>query len=453
MNLDETFNLITKSFSNVFNNFSALNITKELDWERHLYIELRKNIGEQIFNRYCIRLESGAFKHGNDILWITPNTYSKKQELVDEYFDAEIDEGGHYKILLSENLRSLTSPIKKFIESEKNRWYYIDIIIFDKNANRSLAYIELKCENNLSLETVHQDLYKLKRLEIVRNFDAIYIAAGYDPLQHRIFWVPTKNKYSYSFNPSHNISNSLYINQPTNFLNDYELIYKIKSVTKNLYENMDASEAVWSAEIMYDFQPHLPNGWRINSEISPPSGDVGRIDIGIYDQHNNLNTAIEIKNHFEAPFPSELLNGLSTDRSIQQDFLSQITTFLFAFNSDKSKLKERSSFPKNDNGYYLNADFFEKMIEIYSQYKRMSELIKSGQLTRGFMIYIDHNDDYTLRKKTYSIPEEVFLENFEFRKSVIEKILETVNSKNCYFIYMFKLNCKNDVKKLFFAND
>lgn len=61
MNLDETFNLITKSFSTVFNNFSTLNITKELDWERHLYVELRKNLGDKIFIDYEIRLESGAF--------------------------------------------------------------------------------------------------------------------------------------------------------------------------------------------------------------------------------------------------------------------------------------------------------------------------------------------------------------------------------------------------------
>ncbi|MFZ2323657.1 MAG: hypothetical protein WAV89_08175 [Ignavibacteriaceae bacterium] len=452
MTLDETFDLITKSFSYVFNNFSALNITKELDWERHLYVELRKNLGEQVFTKYQIRLESGAFKHGNGILWITPNTYSKKQDLVDEYFNVEKDEGGHYKILLSENIKPLTTPIKKFIDTEKDRPYYVDIIIYDNSIKQALAYIELKCGHNLTKETVLQDFYKLRRLLSVRSFSAIYIAIGYDPLNNRILWLPTNSKYNHSFNISAGIATQNYEDRPSNFLNSDELIVIIKNITQNLYENMHATEAVWSAELVYSLQPHLPKGWRINSEISAQL-ELGRIDLGIFDQYNNLNTAIEIKNHFEGPFPTELLNGLSKDKTLQEDFFNQTFSFISEYNFDKSILRKRSAFPKYNAGYYLNADFFEKIIEIYSQYKRMAELISSKKMVQGFMIYIDHNDDYSIRKKTHSIPEEVFLENFGFRKSVIEKILETVKNENCHFIYMYKLNSKNDVKKLFFAND
>lgn len=452
MNLDETFNLLTKSFLAVFNNFAILNITKELDWERHLYVELRKNLGDKIFSRYIIHLEGGAFKHGNDILWISPNAYTKKQSLVDEFFEVETDEGGHYKLQLTKSTKPLTSPIKKFIESEKGRWSYVDIVIYDKEIKRSLAYIELKCGYNLAKELVLQDFYKLKRLESVRNFPVIYIAVGYDPLNNKIYWLPTNPAYNYSFNFSASVADATSLNRPAAFLNKNELMDIIKPVTKNLYENTHASEAVWSAEIMYALQPILPTGWRINSEISLPENIGGRIDLGIYDQFYNLNTAIEIKNHFEGQIPPELLNGISTDKSMQYDFYNQTFDFISEYNSNKSILKTRSYFPKNDAGYYLNADFFEKIIEIYSQYRRMAELIRMKKVQQSFMIYIDHSDDYSIRKKTHSIPEQDFLNNFKFRKELIEKILAPVKSDDCHFIYMYKLNCKNEVKKLFFLN-
>jgi hypothetical protein len=91
-------------------------------------------------------------------------------------------------------------------------------------------------------------------------------------------------------------------------------------------------------------------------------------------------------------------------------------------------------------------------MEIHSQYKRMVELIRSKRMIQGFMIYIDHNDDYSIRKKTNSVPEKVFLDNFKFRKSVIDKVLEGVRSDSCHFIYMYKLNCRNEVKKLYFVS-
>lgn len=453
MNLDETFNLITKSFSNVVNNFSALNITKEFDWERHLYVEMRKNLGDKIFNLYIIHLESGAFKHGNGILWISPNTYTKSQFLVDEFFEVQTDEGGHYKLNLTKNLKPLSTPIKKFIESEKGRWAYIDIVIYDKKAKRSLAYIELKCGNNLSKEIVLQDFYKLKRLESVRSFPAIYIAVGYDPLNNKIFWLPTNSDHNYSFIFTGSGTDTTVLNRPAEFLNKDALIPKINTVSKNLYENTHASEAVWSAEIMYALQPLLPKDWHINSEISLPENIGGRIDLGIFDQHNNLNTAIEIKNHFEGQIPPELLNALSTDKSLQDDFYNQTMDFIAAYNQNQVMIKSRSSFPKNKAGYYLNADFFEKIIEIYNQYKRLAELIHLKKLNQGFMIFIDHSDDYSIRKKTHSIPEQAFLNNFKFRKELIKKILVPVKSDNFHFIYMYKLNCKNDVKKLYFNFD
>ena len=216
---------------------------------------------------------------------------------------------------------------------------------------------------------------------------------------------------------------------------------------------MHATEAVWVSEIMSVLEKFLPTEWKISGEVSDPLNRKERIDIGILDNLRNLRVAIELKNHFESPFPKEILNGLNTDKNLLKDFLKKTDSFLAEYNLNKEIIKKRSAFPKLGNKDYLNPDFFEKIIEMYSQVKRMSELISSNELDQGFMIYIDHNDDYSIRKNTHSISEEVFLENFHFRKHLIEKILESIKSENCQFIYMFKLNGKDDSKRLFFTRE
>lgn len=453
MELNGIFEIIKKSFSNVFNNFSTLSIQNELDWQKHLYIELKKNFGELDSKKLFVHLEAGSFKHGNNILWISPNKYGKKQKLVDEFFNVNTDPGGHYKINLNNSKKPLTQEIKKFIDTERNRWYYVDIVIYDNEVQQTLAYIELKCEDGLSDDPVVSDYWKLKRLESVRNFEAIYIAAGYDPKNEKVIWMPTNSKYKYEFKILPSYSNLSLENTPIEFLNTSELVTKLKEISKNLYESVHASEALWNGEIMFALKPYLPSAWRINSEVTPPNNISGKIDIGIFDENKNLHTAIEIKSHFEQPFPVEILNGLNNDSLLQDDFYSKVFAFIAEYNLNNKVLTTRSSFPKNKDKYYLNADFFEKIIETYAQYKRMSELIQIKKIKQGIMIYIDHNDDYTLRKNRDNIPEQIFLNNFKFRESLMQKILKSVYNEDCHFIYMYKLNGKNDTKRLFFIDD
>ena len=71
---------------------------------------------------------------------------------------------------------------------------------------------------------------------------------------------------------------------------------------------------------------------------------------------------------------------------------------------------------------------------------------------KGYVVFIDHMDDYRKIKRKYNISEEEFIANFKFRKHIISKILEPVIGKN-EFIYFYALNQTNNKKKMFLLDD
>lgn len=303
-------------------------------------------------------------------------------------------------------------------------------------------------KEKLDESVVQEDYYKLSRAALVRKTEAIYIAVGFDPLNQKVFWKPTDIKYNYNFNID-KISIGTNQNNKVEKFTRHKIEAILKATPKDLYENyMWATEAHWASEVMYQFSKVLPANWRCNSEI----GNIfyskrERLDLGLY-YKDNLKYAIELKGHYEEGIPLEIKNRMAYDREIELDFIKKAKIFFESFSENKSIKKTISKFPKLDGMQFINSDFFDKIIEMYEQCKRLSRLARNGEIVKGYMVFIDHQDDLSIHKRKPNISEAEFLNNFKFRKQLIEKLLAPIIYE-CDFIYLYGLNIKGGKKNIF----
>ncbi len=452
MKTSSLFNLLTDIFDKSFSNLLIDRVTNEKEWEYQLYYYFREALGEEYLSKYVLRLECPTRKYGNNILWIPKNKFDKKFSLIEEFFDVELDEEGHAKIDYSKNKKHLTNDISTLLEAEKKRAYYTDVLLSDLANNRPLLFIELKFKNNLNERLVRSDYIKLLRQHATRSHPFIAVAAGFDPLNSKIYWEPTDPKYNFNFNlkvgKKKRVSSKLLTSET-----EEKLISDItKKQTKFIYENyIYTSEATWTAEIIWAFKQAFPSSYSFSAEFNSSSYS-GRIDIGIL-KNSILQYGIELKGHFEPGIPPELRNGTSFSNSITQEFLEKTALFLERCRGNKSLESKLSEFPKtSENKPYVTSDLFSKIIELYNQTKRLTAITKSGEIMKGYVVFIDHMDDYRKIKRKYNISEEEFIANFKFRKHIISKILEPVIGKN-EFIYFYALNQTNNKKKMFLLDD
>lgn len=189
-------------------------------------------------------------------------------------------------------------------------------------------------------------------------------------------------------------------------------------------------ERTWTAEIIYQLSKILSKEYFIHSE--EPIGASGRIDIGITDSSDTLLCGIELKGIYEAPFPLELLNNMENDVAVYRNFILKAKVII----ENKSMHGKRSLYPKTSNGrFFINQGFFEDIVELNNQYNR---LLRMHVL--GFVIYVDHNDDYTIRKRTYAFSEDRFKNNFSFRKRIVEKLIGYSKDTQVEYLHFVKFN-------------
>jgi hypothetical protein len=204
--------------------------------------------------------------------------------------------------------------------------------------------------------------------------------------------------------------------------------------TKFIFTTTDyIHERTWTAEVFYRISKILPDNFLINSEV--PIGTNGRIDIGIRDLNNKLICGIELKGTYEANYPLELLNNMEMDKELYRSFYSKTQEII----QDKTKHNVRSLYPRDSNEkYFMNMAIYEKLIQLHDQYNRM---VKLGIL--GFVVFVDHNDDYTIRTETHGYSEDVFNNNFKFRKRIIEDNIHYNKNNNVEYLHFVKYNSVN----------
>ncbi|PIQ11401.1 MAG: hypothetical protein COW71_00690 [Ignavibacteriales bacterium CG18_big_fil_WC_8_21_14_2_50_31_20] len=455
MEQQKAFEIIKEVFTKAVNSFHNDKITNEADWESHLYCMFRDALGEKVFEKYDLILEGRAAKYdGKNILWITPNKYSKSHVLIDEYFDVIIDKVGHIKLELDKNKKPLNKEIHNLIEAEKNRAYYVDIMLLDKtNKKQSRVFlIELKMKEGLDEGIVDEDFLKLKRTAEVRNPESIYIAIGFDPLNRKVIWKATNEKFNYSINLIENleVSEKGNSNQP---FSEEKVTQILKSTTEQIMQDyVWAKEIQWASEVMYQFQKVMPTNWSCHSEVSGIfDATRGRLDLGLYN-NDKLEYAIELKAHYEGAIPPELNNGMTSDKNIKNDFIKQSKEFFAKFEADKKIKSQLSKYPKLNGRDFITSDFFDKIIEMYDQCKRLSKLEKEGKISKTYMVFTDHQDDFSMRRNKPNISEDAFKGNFRFRKQLIKELLAPIMG-NCELIYFYALNYKKDRKEMFLLDD
>jgi len=443
MDKKRIFNTIIDVFKKSFANYYTDKIINEYDWEKQLYCLFREEFKSEIYSNYYLLVEDRFGKSdGKKVLWMTPNSYQKKKRLIDDYFEVEYDKVGHIKLDMTRPKKHLDSKINKLISDEKKRPAYVDLALEDVN-NRRIFLIELKIGNNLQPKKVEDDYYKLIRVSQAKEPDAIYIAVGFDPLNKKVYWKPTSKEYNYNFNLS---AIKPYPRQTESLikeLTDKKLESIIKNTTKELFENyIYATEAHLVSEIIYQLSKILPAEWYSHREI----GNLffskrEKLDLGVY-YKNKLKFAVELKGHYEGGLPPELRSHMANDKELEKEFIIKAKLFFEKYNLEKSIKKSLSSYPKRDGTYFLNSDFFDKIIEIYNQCKRMSQLVKEGVIEKGFMAFVDHQDNFNSKKNTLGFTESEFLNNFNYRKYLIEKLISPYLNE-CKFIYLYGLNRKN----------
>ncbi len=452
MDKQKAFNIIKSVFRKSLASFDDDRIQNERDWEMHLYGLFKDEIGAERIKDYHLFIEFRAAKYdGKNKLWITPNKYNKKKELINKFYDVKVDPTGHILIELDKNKLPLDKNIIRVLNDEKERAYYIDIILLKRSDFSRIFLIELKYGSNIQ-EKVKEDYYKLKRTESVKNHDAIYISIGYDTNTKEIYWMPTKKKYDYSLD----INKLDKIKKEKN-KRETELTPKIieqilKDTTKEIYEDyIYITEATWASEIMFQITKKTTDSWRCNSEIKGIFDNPReRLDLGVYNNKNEkLIYGIELKGHWEGGTPYEIRLDMANDKKIEKDFLLKTKEFLKKYNQDKSLKSKLSAYPKYKGIYFLNPDFFDKIIEMYHQCERLNN---NKYIENAFMVFIDHQDDFSIRKKTPSFSYEVFIQNFSYRKKLIMDILKPVSGK-CEIIYFYALNIRNNKKKMFLLDD
>lgn len=206
----------------------------------------------------------------------------------------------------------------------------------------------------------------------------------------------------------------------------------IVETTKNIFTLPGyIHERTWTSEVVYQLSKIVPENFFIHTE-EPADTSRGRIDIVIRDDNYETFCGIELKGVYEAGFPLELLCNLETDEELFKSFLNKTKAII----TDKSEYGKRSSYSRTPDGnYIIFPAVFEDIIELHNQYKR---LISLGVL--GVVVYVDHNDDYSIRTKTHGISEKTFKNNFKFRKKIIEEIIEYDPNQKVEYLHFVKFN-------------
>jgi hypothetical protein len=167
MNNQDIFEIIKKVFTISLRNIDKMQ--NEKDWEMHLYSLFKQEFGEERIKDYLLFAEFRIAKtDGKTILWISPNKYAKTQSLINEFFNPIFDEDHHVKIELTKNKKPLNNEIIRLLNAEKNRAYYVDLLLLNRKEESRVFLIELKFGPNIK-EKVLQDYRKLKRAESARR--------------------------------------------------------------------------------------------------------------------------------------------------------------------------------------------------------------------------------------------------------------------------------------------
>jgi hypothetical protein len=426
------YQLVCGVFQGNAKNIIKNKIQSERDWQVSIYCDLKSALEGTDIEIY---LDDGVAKGIDNCVWVSPKKYQAKEKILNELTEVSKDVTGYYKINFN-RLNSLPAETRAFIKAESCRSFYVDITL--RIGKKYLVLIELKYGANIESD-VDSDYHKLVRMHSLMGDDISIIAAGYSTRSEHLYWKPINQNESYNVYPKVNPPKEI----PKSEVPQKLIEETITQITVELFcKDNYISEFTYCGELKYAFHKIFPEYYSVHAEISDLQDKRGRIDLGIYIREK-ISYLFELKGHYECPFPIELLNGLANNKELQSRFYQEAAEYYDSINEDADIKNRISLYPRIDeSAYYINKDFFEKITELYYQYNRLLDLSERHN-AESYLVFLDHNDDYSIRKKHYNVSEDVFIENFNFRKELIERIIGYSAAGRCRFLYFYKLNSKN----------